>query len=50
MRQYDVNFNEGTLSRIHVGLEHPQDLIEDLKKRLNVAYNYFHTFMMLIST
>lgn len=32
MRQYDVNFNEGTLFRIHVGLEHPQDLIEDLKK------------------
>lgn len=32
MRQYDVNLNEGTLFRIHVGLEHPQDLIEDLKK------------------
>lgn len=30
MRQYDFTPNEGTFFRIHVGLEHPQDLIDDL--------------------
>ncbi|EMA3640616.1 cystathionine beta-lyase [Providencia stuartii] len=30
MRQYDFTPNEGTFFRIHVGLEHPRDLIDDL--------------------
>lgn len=30
MRQYDYQPNEGTFFRIHVGLEHPDDLIDDL--------------------
>ncbi|MCW2256318.1 cystathionine beta-lyase [Providencia alcalifaciens] len=30
MRQYDYQPNDGTFFRIHVGLEHPQDLIDDL--------------------
>ena len=31
MRQYDFNPNEGTFFRVHIGLEHPQDLIDDLQ-------------------
>lgn len=31
MRQYDFKPNDGTFFRIHVGLEHPQDLIDDLQ-------------------
>lgn len=31
MRQYDFQLNEGTFFRVHVGLEHPQDLIDDLQ-------------------
>lgn len=30
MRQYNYQPNDGTFFRIHVGLEHPQDLIDDL--------------------
>ncbi|MEQ4675726.1 cystathionine beta-lyase [Providencia vermicola] len=31
MRQYDFHPNEGTFFRVHIGLEHPQDLIDDLQ-------------------
>lgn len=31
MRQYNFNPNEGTFFRVHIGLEHPQDLIDDLQ-------------------
>ncbi|EPL6455454.1 MULTISPECIES: cystathionine beta-lyase [Providencia] len=31
MRQYDFHPNEGTFFRVHIGLEHPQDLLDDLQ-------------------
>ncbi|MDD9338612.1 MAG: cystathionine beta-lyase [Providencia heimbachae] len=31
MRQYDYQPNKGTFFRVHIGLEHPQDLIDDLQ-------------------
>lgn len=31
MRQYDFQPKDGTFFRVHVGLEHPQDLIDDLQ-------------------
>ncbi|QXX82590.1 MULTISPECIES: cystathionine beta-lyase [Providencia] len=31
MRQYDFHPNDGTFFRVHIGLEHPQDLLDDLQ-------------------
>ena len=32
MRQYDYQPDSGSFFRLHVGLEHPQDLIDDLQR------------------